>query len=67
MLVTGLSFIICCSVAFDGVLGGVMGIVCMMYFEFCQVLWILYDVVFLVWQLVVVTHILFFQDNNALL
>ena len=28
MLLTGLLFIICCSVTFDGVLGSVMGIVC---------------------------------------
>ena len=37
---TGLLFIMCCSVAFDVVLGGVMGIVCSVVFgvlsNFCE-------------------------------
>ena len=32
MLLTGLLFIMCCCVAFDGVLGGLMGIVCSVVF-----------------------------------
>ena len=37
MLLTGLLFIVCCSVAFAGVLGGVMGIVCIVVFiETCK-------------------------------
>ena len=68
MLVTGLLFIMCCSVAFDGVLGGVMGIVCSVVFGvLSSFLWISYEMEFWEWQLVAVTHTLFFQDNNALL
>ena len=70
MLLTGLLFIICCNVAFAGVLGGVMGIVCTVVFavlsSFMNFIWygILgmatcgsnsYFVCF------------FFQDNNVLL
>ena len=36
MLLTGLLFIMCCSVAFDGVLGGVMGIVCSVVWSFVK-------------------------------
>ena len=32
MLLTGLLFIMCCSIAFDGVLGGVVGTVCSVVF-----------------------------------
>ena len=34
MLVRGLLFIVFCSVAFDGMLGGVIGIVCSVVFGF---------------------------------
>ena len=68
MLLTGLLFIICCSVAFDGVLGGVMGIVCIVVF------WVLSSFVNFVWYGIFGmttcgsnSYFVVFQDNNALL
>ena len=69
MLVTGLLFIICCSIAFDGVLGDVMGIVCI------DVFWVLSSFVNFVWCGIfgMTTcgsnsyFVFFFQDNSALL